>query len=136
MPKRAKSSRELRRQKARQDRRLLYEMENSSLETQKAALYRNGITVQDLEQEYANGAKDGRQHAEEFAFHAIYAAFLIVMIDHHKMDRDKAVELLREIDHQVVVCIEDEELIKDAYEKTDVELNWKDPLERIETKEA
>ena len=64
-------------------------------------------------------------------FHTIYAAFLITMIDGHGMDADQAVDMLTEIDKQVVLCVEDAELVEEAYRKTGVELNWDDALERI-----
>lgn len=57
------------------------------------------------------------------------------MIDHRGMNQDEAVELLREIDRQVVVCVEDEELTEEAYQKTGVELRWKDALERVARKD-
>ena len=133
--KRAKSSREIRRQKERQDRKLLMEMELAPADRIKAALYRNGITVDDVKKEYERGFKDGRKISEDFAFHAVYAAFLITMIDHHDMEQDEAIALLREMDNQVVLCIEDQELMDEAYERTGVEINWSDSLERIQTKE-
>lgn len=131
---RAKSSREIRRQKARKDRKTLMEMETTPAEKMKAAFFRNGITLEDMKQEYYRGAQDGRKFAEDYAFHTIYAAFLITMIDHHGMDQEEAVDLLIEIDHQTVLCVEDEELVKEAYEKTGIELNWDDAIERIERK--
>jgi hypothetical protein len=133
--KRAKSSREIRRQKERQDRKLLMEMELAPADRLKAAFYRNGITLDDMKKEYERGFKDGRKISEDFAFHAVYAAFLITMIDHHGMEQDEAISLLREMDNQVVLCIEDRELMDEAYERTGVEINWTDSLERIQTKE-
>lgn len=133
--KRAKSSREIRRQKERQDRKLLMEMELAPADRIKAALYRNGITVDDVKKEYERGFRDGRKISEDFAFHAVYAAFLITMIDRHGMEQDEAIALLREMDNQVVLCIEDQELMDEAYERTGVEINWSDSLERIQTKE-
>ena len=124
-----------RRQKIREERKALMEMELSPAERLKASFYRNGITLEDVQKEYEKGLAEGRRFAEDFAFHAIYAAFLITMIDHKGMDQDEAVELLREIDRQVVVCVEDEELTEEAYEKTGVELRWKDALERVATKD-
>lgn len=129
---RAKSSREMRRHQARVEARYAIETQNLSAIEKKNALFRNGITIADLEREYKKGAEDGRKIAEDFAFHTIYAAFLITMIDHHGMDMDEAVNLLREIDNQVVLCVEDEDLITEAYEKTGVQINWTDALERIE----
>lgn len=131
---RAKSSREVRRQKAREDRKELLEIPLTPQEELRLKFFRNGITEKDVQKAYEDGIKQGRKFAEDFAFHAIYAAFLITMIDHHGMDMDEAVDLLREMDHQVVLCAEDQELADEAYEKTGVELNWNDAIERIERK--
>lgn len=124
------SLRKMRRQQARQNAALVREMEASPLVAQKAALFRNGVTAADLETEYKKGFMDAKKEVEEFCFHTIYAAILIALMD-RGMEQDEAVETLRAIDRQVVVCIDDQDIIKEAYEKTGVELNWNDPVERI-----
>lgn len=131
---RAKSSREIRRQKQRHDRNTLAEIRLTPQEELRLKYFRNGITEKDVQKAYEDGMKEGRKFAEDFAFHTIYAAFLITMIDKHGMDADEAVDLLTEMDHQVVVCVEDQELTDEAYEKTGVELHWDDAIERIERK--
>ena len=129
---RAKSSREVRRQRIRQERKALMDMETTPDEKLRAAFFRNGITLEDLQKQYDQGAKEGRRFAEDYAFKTIYAAFLITMIDGHGMGQDEAVELLREIDRQVVVCVENDDLTQEAFEKTGIELNWTEAIERIE----
>lgn len=131
MAKRAKSSRELRRAKVRADRKALMEIPLTPVEQLRAQFYRNGITEADVQKAYEQGTQEGRKFAEDFAFHTIYAAFLITMIDRHGMDADEAVDLLIEIDKQAVLCVEDTDLVAEAYEKTGVQLNWEDAIERI-----
>ena len=96
--------------------------------------FRNGITEKDVQKAYEKGAQEGRTFADGFAFHTIYAAFLITMIDKHGMDADEAVDLLIEIDRQTVLCVEDTDLVEEAYEKTGIELSWTDAIERITRK--
>lgn len=129
--KRAKSSREIRRQREREKRNILADIRLTPQEELKLKFYRNGITEKDVQKAYEQGAADGRKFAEDFAFHTIYAAFLITMIDKHGMDADEAVDLLIEMDKQTVLCVEDSELVDEAYEKTGIELNWTDAIERI-----
>ena len=131
---RAKSSREIRRQKQRQDRNTLAEIRLTPQEELRLKFFRNGITEKDVQKAYEKGTQEGRKFAEDFAFHTIYAAFLITMIDKHGMDADEAVDLLIEMDHQVIVCVEDQELADEAYKKTGVELHWDDAIGRIERK--
>ena len=130
----AKSSREMRRQKQRENRNALAEISLTPEEELRLKFFRNGITEKDVQKAYEEGLKEGRKFAEDFAFHTIYAAFLITMIDKHGMDADEAVDLLIEMDHQVVVCVEDTDLVEEAYEKTGVELQWDDAVGRIERK--
>lgn len=131
---RAKSSREIRRQKARENRNTLAEIKLTPEDELRLKFFRNGITEKDVQKAYEKGTEEGRKFAEDFAFHAIYAAFLITMIDHHGVDMDKAVDMLIEMDHQVILCVEDQELADEAYEKTGVELHWEDAVGRIERK--
>jgi len=128
---RAKSSREMRRQKQRENRNALAEIRLTPEEELRLKFFRNGITEKDVQKAYEQGAKEGRRFAEDFAFHTIYAAFLITMIDQHGMDADEAVDLLLEIDHQVVLCVEDTDLVDEAYKKTGIELDWTDAIERV-----
>lgn len=97
MPKRAKSAREVRRAKQRADRKALMEIPLTPVEQLRAQFYRNGITEADVQKAYEDGLQEGRKFAEDFAFHTIYAAFLITMIEKHGMDADKAVDTLIEI---------------------------------------
>lgn len=129
--KRGKSSRELRRQQQRHERNVLADIALTPAEQLRLKYFRNGITEKDVQQAYEDGIKDGRKYAEEFAFHAMYAAFLITMIDNHGMSQDEAVELLKEIDRQVVLCVEDEDLMEEAYAKTGIELSWADAIQRV-----
>ena len=129
--KRGKSAREIRRQQIRADRKALADIALTPVEQLRAQFYRNGITEADVQKAYEQGTQEGRRFAEDFAFHTIYAAFLITMIDGHGMDADEAVDLLIEIDKQTVLCVEDTDLVDEAYEKTVVQLNWEDAVERI-----
>lgn len=131
---RAKSSREMRRQKQRENRNMLAEISLTPEEELRLKFFRNGITEKDVQKAYEKGEQEGRKFAEDFAFHTIYAAFLITMIDKHGMDADEAVDLLIEIDRQTVLCVEDTDLVEEAYEKTGIELSWTDAIERITRK--
>lgn len=132
--KRAKSNREIQRQRLRQERKALLEMQTTPVEQLRAAFYRNGITEKDVEAAYRKGSQEGRKIAEDFCFHTIYAAFLIVM-EKHGIGADDAANMLIEIDKQTVLCVEDTEIAEEAYRKTGIQLHWDDPLERITREE-
>ena len=128
----ASATRQLRRQQMRQEAKYAAQMQAAPTNAQKAALFRNGLTFADVEREFKRGWEAGRKTAEDFAFHSIYAAVLIVMTQNHGWEPDDAADLLRQIDHQVVLCVEDADLAKEAFEKTGIELKWDDPLERVQ----
>lgn len=130
--KRGKSAREIRRQQIRADRKALADIALTPVEQLRAQFYRNGITEADVQKAYEQGTQEGRRFAEDFAFHTIYAAFLITMVDKHGMDADTAVDLLIEMDKQTVLCVEDSDIAEEAFRKTGVQLNWNDAVGRIE----
>ena len=123
---------EQRRAKARMDAKYLREVAATPYQQKQAMLFRNGITDKDLKKSWERGWKDGKEQVEQFCFHTIYAAILITMCEKYGWKNDDAADLLREIDRQVVACIEDQEIVDEAYEKTGVKLEWKDPLERVQ----
>ena len=125
-------NREQRRAKARRDAKYLREIEATSVQQKEAMLFRNGIRIKDLEQAREDGWKQGKEDTEQFCFHVIYAAILITICEKYGWDADKAAELLREVDHQVVTCIEDQDIVDEAFEKTGIQLSWTDPLERVQ----
>lgn len=125
-------NREQRRAKARRDAKFLREVAATSQQQKEAMLFRNGITLDDLEKKYQDGLMEGKELTEQFCFHVIYAAILITMVERHGWNADDVADLLKEIDRQVVICVEDEEIAEEAYEKTGVKLEWADPLERVQ----
>lgn len=129
-------NRQQRRAKARNDKKFLMEVAATSTERKQAMLFRNGITLDDLQDAHKDGWTQGKEDTEQFCFHVIYAAILITMCEKHGWDADDAADLLKEIDRQVVTCIEDQEIVDEAYEKTGIQLSWTDPLERVQEKEG
>ena len=130
----ASTLRQMRRQQERNDRKYAQQMSMASAEIQRAALYKNGITVKDLQEEYKRGWTDAKKEVEEFCFHVIYAAILIALNDNNLLSPDESADFLRAVDHQVVMCIEDKDLAEEAYEKTGITLQWEDPIERVQEK--
>ena len=128
----SKSLREMKRQAARKDAHQLRMIEASPVERQQAALFRNGITHEDVKREYLRGRKDGVAAGRDFAFKLAYAGTLLCLIEEHGMKPDDAVDLLCLIDNRVKLCIEDTELADEVYEKYGVRLEWEDPIERIQ----
>lgn len=127
-------NRQQRRAKARNDKKYLNGLLATPAEQRQAQLFRNGITLEDLKREREAGWMQGKEDVEQFCFHTIYAAILITMVEHHGWDGDKAADLLKEIDRQVVTCIEDQDIVDEAYRKTGIQLSWTDPLERVQGK--
>ena len=127
-----KSAREMRRLQARKDAHELRMMEASPLERKQAALFRNGITHADVQRETKAAFNHGKRVTEDFVFHTVYAAIVITMVEKHGWSQEDVAQLLRDIDSQVVLCIEDQDLTKEAYEKTGISINWDEPVDRIQ----
>ena len=123
--------REMRRRQQREDIRNAMAMGKASGDVQRAALFKNGITFDDVRAEYKRGWNDAKKFVEEFCFHTIYASVLIVL-DEEGVERDRLPEILKKIDRQVVLCVEDKDLAEEAYEKTGLSLQWDDPIERVQ----
>ena len=126
------SLRKFRRAQERRDAAYSRTMDQLDSNQRKAALYRNGITASDLDKAFKEGWDGAKREVEEFCFHAIYAAIAMVLTDSCSMDQNRVLELLREIDKKVVLCVEDQDLMNDALRKTGIEFNWNDPIERIQ----
>ena len=136
MGKKGKSARELRREQDRKDRKALQEIVLTPTDRLTAAFYRNGITTDDVRRSYERGKKEGYDYACRWAYRTMYAAIIMVLVDDHGMSQDEAVDMLIEIDHKTVLCIDDQELIDEVYRKTGIEINWNDTFERVTRTEA
>ena len=97
-----------------------------------AALVKNGISPQDLENSYHDGFRQGHHIACERMLTACYAAFALAMRRELHFGPRRAVRLLRAVDQIVLHALDSEEVINAVYEELGVKLTFNDPFDRIE----
>lgn len=96
------------------------------------ALLKNGITPQDLEQEYRKGFEAGFKAAAPATFKAIYAAVCLALHDLHGFGRKRCAQVLTTVDGHVLETLTSEELIDDVWSKIGLQLAFNEPFDRIE----
>lgn len=99
------------------------------------AMAKNGITAADYKKAYEDGYKQGVEDAGRMGCRSIYAAILIVLHEEHGFGKKRLINVLRKIDEKVQTCLAHLELIDEAFEKTGVELDFDQPIDRVAEKE-
>lgn len=100
-------------------------------EQRTAALYKNGITVKDLEKNYDIGWHEGWHAAVQHTFKTCYAAFILAMRRQHRFGRFRCKRILKQADENVLNALTTEELIDQVWEEIGLQLDFKDSLDRI-----
>lgn len=129
------ASRQMRRQMARQGFKHAYA--NLSHEQKKEALFKNGITTDDLERAQRQGFNDGYMASSDKIMRLVYAAVIMHLYE-KGLPRDEIVQSLIDIDQRVTYAFSVDEAIDQAYETTGISFDFKAemPEEKITQKEA
>ena len=96
------------------------------------ALLQNGITLEDLEEEYKRGYEAGARDAMTYTYKAVYAAVVLALRKLYRFGSLRASRVLTEVDHNVAHCLTTQELIDEVWEKVGLRLNFEEPANRIE----
>lgn len=123
------SNRAQRRAVARGNRNLINSM---TKEAKTAALLRNGITVKDLEDNHRIGFEEGFSQAVKVTTGLTYAAIGIALHDIYKSDSEDIMRVLREVDRHVCNDISSLDAAEELLRKTGIQLDFDDPIERVQ----
>ena len=93
---------------------------------------KNGITPEDLEEEYKKGFDAGFKAAIPATYETIYAATLVALHKLYGFGRVRGVRALREIDDTVVNYMTTQEAIDAALREVGVELDFREGIDRIQ----
>lgn len=121
-----------RQQRRRQQKQIPKYRRGMTQEDRIKALLKNGITPDDLKQNYDEGWKQGWLAGAESSLKACYAAFIRSMRQHHRFGRKRCARVLRTADEQVMTSMGHDELIDAAWEEIGLRLNFQAPFDRIE----
>lgn len=95
------------------------------------ALYKNGITAEDLKKNYDLGFEAGKHAAITFTFKTCYAAFIMALKREFKFGHERCRKALIAADDIVVESLSSEEAIDQAWEEVGLYLDFDDPFDRI-----
>lgn len=100
-----------------------------------AGLIQNGITVEDLKEEWEDGYKKAYAEAGQNTIKTCYAAFAVAMHEKLGFGKMRIARLLNAADNCIVNYLTTEEIINDVYEKAGLELDFHDGLEPVKERD-
>lgn len=125
----------------------LREMRRKAEREQKAEKQRQAAAIlatKDLEERkrllakaMADSEKEARNQAVEYCFHSIYAAVLLAAQEVYGFGHKRAWRLLKRADEIICTVLDNEEIIREVWERMGLEINFREGVERIrEVEEA
>lgn len=98
-------------------------------------LLKNGISPRDLEEEHRRGYEEGFQTAGVEIVKACYAAVCLALREEFGFGKRRLQRTLKRLDEKTMYMIGADELIAQTLDECGIELNFNDPLSRVEAKE-
>lgn len=106
-----------------------------TVEERKEALVKNGITPEDLRKTYENGWKQGFNAATMPVVKTVYAAACLALNELEGYGRKRCKRFLQALDARVIDTLTSTEAVEAVYDKIGLEIDFKEPLDRIEERE-
>ena len=100
-------------------------------EQKKARLFKNGITLDDVDQAQKEGWHEGFQTAGRETLRSIYAA-IVWQLNREGRERDAIIETMRAIDQRVLESISSAEDIDEVFRQTGIEIAFDEPFDRVQ----
>lgn len=101
-------------------------------EEKQEKLFRNGITIKDLEANYAKGFDAGFAAASEPIVRTLYAAVCLTLNELHGFGRERCMKVLQVLDNHLLTTLASDEAIDEVYKRMKLEINFAEPFDRIE----
>lgn len=93
------------------------------------ALVKNGITAEDLKNEWHDGFEAGFREACPATVRTLYAAVLLAAHDVYRFGQQRAVRLLNAVDRHMVNTLCSQDAIDQVFDTLGVTLQFEDPTE-------
>lgn len=91
-----------------------------------ARIEKNGITIEDLEQQYNLGVQDGRKAGMEQTFETMFATMALALNELHGFDAEQCVEVLNLVHDKTYYALSTDDAIQEAYDKLGLQINFND----------
>ena len=101
-------------------------------EQRAAAWSKNGITMQDLLDEYNKGYTDGRKDGIDQVGQTVYAAVCLALKEIHGFGKKRCEDLLRAVDEKVMYSLTSKEAIQQVWDEIGLKQNFTEPFDHIE----
>lgn len=93
---------------------------------------RNGITVEDVDNAWASGREEGFRQAGETIVKCCYAGIILALHDEFGFDEDQCFKAIKAVDERTIYALNHSEMVEEVLEKTGLQLELDDPLERVQ----
>lgn len=93
-------------------------------------LTQNGITVEDLKENYNIGHREGFQAGADKTLRTVYAGVVLELLDNGN-SKEEAIGFLKELDRRIMTSIDTQEDIEQVFDRTGVRLYLKEDFERV-----
>ena len=100
-------------------------------EQMKAKLFRNGITLEDVDKAHEDGWHEGFQAAGRETLRSVYAA-IVWQLNREGQDADSIIETMRAIDQRVLESISSAEDIDEVFRESGIEIAFDEPFNRVQ----
>jgi len=94
-------------------------------------LLKNGITMEDLRNEYLRGHEDGMKETGVNVVKACYAGICIALHDEFGFGPERCFRALKAVDEKTVWALNNYELTDEVLDKTGITLDFDEAFERI-----
>lgn len=108
-------------------------MRGLTAEQKKAQLFKNGITAEDLKQEFKAGYEAGFQDASSTTLKTVYASVILALRRDPKLrfGKRRCRRVLREVDRIVLEQLSSQDAIDAAFQEVGLYLDFHDALDPI-----
>ena len=97
---------------------------------------RNGITMEEMEEEYERGRKDGFLEAAEPILKSCYAGICLALHETFGFGSERCYKAIEAVDRKIVFSLGHEELVEEVLDKIGLEIQMDEPFCRVSRREG
>ena len=117
-----------------------FRREYAAREAKKAQLQRNGITIQDLEENYRIGYEDGLKEGQQWETKAFFAAICLALNKHFGFGAKRCHRILTEVYDTVCFNIDSQEIVQEVFDTMGLFISFDtdpfDPVDEVPKKKG